>query len=301
MEGLDRRYVGRMAETEVDRGGRTIRVRDTGDPEGRPLIHFHGTPGCRLEVAFADDLAADLGVRLVTFDRPGYGGATPAPFGLVSIAHDAAAVADALGIEQFATLGQSGGGPFSLACAAVLGARVSRAGVASGAGPFQLVPGAVDSLDAGDQAALALLPGDPEGAARAFGSGFEPLAVLFRTAPAADVARGFDELLSTRDKAIMKDETLSQGFAVGMKEALRTGTTGGGWDNVAWVGPWEIDPSAITHPVFLWYGDEDRFCAPEHGFWLRDHIANSTFVLRKGEGHLGLLEHTTAMFTALVD
>lgn len=103
-----------MRETEIDRGGRVLRVRDTGDPGGAEVMYFHGTPSSRLDLCFGEQFAAECGVRLVSFDRPGYGGSTPAPFGLASIAADAHAVADELGIAGFATLGQSGGGPGAL-------------------------------------------------------------------------------------------------------------------------------------------------------------------------------------------
>src|SRR5215471_7561770 len=115
-----------MRELDVDRGGRVLRVRDAGDPDGTVVMYFHGTPTSRLDVAFADDLAAERGVRLVSFDRPGYGGSTPAPFGLASVAADAHAIADELGVAQFAVLGLSGGGPGALAAATIPGGRVVR-------------------------------------------------------------------------------------------------------------------------------------------------------------------------------
>lgn len=114
--------------------------------------------------------AAELGIRLGSFDRPGYGESPGLRFSLASIARDTALVADALGIERFASHGQSGGGPFSLACAAVLGDRVTRCGVTAGPAPFQEVPGLLDALDDNDRAALALLP-DQEAAARQFAVG----------------------------------------------------------------------------------------------------------------------------------
>src|SRR5690242_19524967 len=101
-------------------------VRQSGEPEGRSVVYFHGTPSSRYEPAFADAAAAELGVRLVCFDRPGYGGSSAAPFGLASVAAATALIADRLELDLFATLGQSGGGPFALACAAVLGDRVTR-------------------------------------------------------------------------------------------------------------------------------------------------------------------------------
>jgi pimeloyl-ACP methyl ester carboxylesterase len=68
---------------------------------------------------------AERGIRSVSHDRPGYGGSTPHPGrDVASAAADVASIADALGIDQFAVMGDSGGGPHALACAAVLPGRV---------------------------------------------------------------------------------------------------------------------------------------------------------------------------------
>jgi len=262
-------------------------------------MYFHGTPSSRLDLSFGEQLAAECGVRLVSFDRPGYGGSTPAPFGLASIAADAHAVADELGIAGFATLGQSGGGPGALAVAAVPGGPVIRVGIASGAGPFQRVPGALDALDDNDRAAVALLPGDPAGAAAAFAAGTEPLAGLIRAADDAGIVSAFQELLSPRDNELMRDPRLAAAFAETMREGLRPGTSGAGWDNVSWIGEWDIDLGAVICPVLLWYGSEDRLAPPAHGLWLSQNLARARLVLRAGEGHLGIFEHLGEMLDAL--
>jgi pimeloyl-ACP methyl ester carboxylesterase len=288
-----------MTETDLDVGDHRLRLRDAGDPYGSPVLYFHSTPGSRLDMAFADDAAAELGVRIVSFDRPGCGHSTAAHFGLASIARDAAAIADALSIDRFATLGQSGGGPFALAAAGVLGTRVTRVGVASGPGPFDLVPGALGALDDNDRTARALLPDDPVAAAQGFARGFEPLASTFREASPTQIAAGFEAMLSTHDRLLMRDHRLASGFGQTMKESLRQGSSCAGWDNVAWVGPWEVDPTTISCPVLLWYGDDDKLCPPAHGVWLRDNLPNAELMLRSGEGHLGFVEHTAEMLTAL--
>jgi pimeloyl-ACP methyl ester carboxylesterase len=233
-----------MRELEVRRGGRVVRVRDAGDPDGAVVVYFHGTPGSRLDLCFGEQLAAGLGVRLVSFDRPGYGGSAPALFGLASIAADAHAVADGLGVARFATLGMSGGGPGALAAAAVPGGRVTRAGIASGAGPFELVPGAAGELDDDDRRAVSLLPDDPAAAASVFAAGFEPLAELARVAGGTGVVPAFEKLLSARDRELLADQRYASAFAATMHEALRQGTSGAGWDNVSWIGRWDIELSA---------------------------------------------------------
>jgi len=287
-----------MREIEIDRGGRVLRVRDAGDPVGPVVIYFHGTPGSRLDLASDEHVAAGRGVRLVSFDRPGYGGSTAAPFGLASIAADAHAVADALGVARFATLGMSGGGPGALAAATVPGGRVIRVGVASGAGPFQLVPGALDQLDDNDRAAVKQVTADPATAAAGFAAGFEPL--IGAVAPGGPgPAIAFADLLSPRDAELMQDPRLVSALTTTMREGLRTGTSGGGWDNVSWLGPWDVDLNAVRCPVLLWYGTDDRFASPAHGRWLADNLPDARLVMREGEGHFGIMEHLGEMLDAL--
>ena len=290
-----------MRESEIGRGDRVLRVRDAGEPDGKVVMYFHGTPGSRLDLCFGEQLAAERGVRLVSFDRPGYGGSTAAPFSLASIAADAHAVADGLGVARFATLGMSGGGPGALAAAAVPGGRVIRAGIASGAGPFQLVPGAFDGLDDNDRAAASLLPGEPVAAAAAFAAEFEPLAELSRASGGAGMVSAFGELLSSRDSELLQDQRYASALAETMREALRPGTSGGGWDNVSWIGPWDIDLSAVRCPVLLWYGSDDRFAPPAHGWSLSQNLPSARLVLRDGEGHLGIYEHLGEMLDALTE
>jgi pimeloyl-ACP methyl ester carboxylesterase len=287
-----------MRELEVDRGDRVLRVREAGDPDGPVVIYFHGTPGSRLDLSSDEHIAAGQGVRLVTFDRPGYGGSTVAPFGLASIAADAHAVADRLGVARFATLGMSGGGPGALAAATVPGGRVVRVGIASGAGPFQLVPGALDQLDDGDRAAVSSLPGDAAAAAAGFAAGFEPLIGMFAPGGPGPAA-AFGDLLSPRDSELMEDPHLVAALTATIREGLRPGTSGGGWDNVSWVGPWDVDLSAIRCPVLLWYGTEDRMAPPAHGRWLAGNLPDARLVLREGEGHFGIMEHLGEMLDAL--
>jgi pimeloyl-ACP methyl ester carboxylesterase len=288
-----------MRETEVDRGGRVVRVRDAGDPGGSVVMYFHGTPGSRLDLDFGEQLAAGRGVRLISFDRPGYGGSTAAPFGLASIAADAHAVADALGVDRFATLGTSGGGPGALAAATTGGGRVSRVGVASGAAPFQQVPGLLDELDDTDRAALALLPDDPAAAAAGFGAGFEPLVELSRNPEGPGMASAFEDALSPRDRELFGAPAFAAAFETSMREALRQGTSGGGWDNVSWIGDWDVDLSAVRCPVLLWYGTDDRFAPAAHGRWLAENLPRAALVMREGEGHFGIVEHLGEMLDAL--
>jgi pimeloyl-ACP methyl ester carboxylesterase len=287
-----------VQESRVDAGGSTLAVRQSGDPDGKPLVYFHGTPSSRRETAFTDPVSTELGIRMIAFDRPGYGDSPAAAFSLASIARATGALADHLGIGRFATTGQSGGGPFSLACASVLGDRVTRTGVTSGAGPFDQVPGLMATLDENDTKAVALLP-DRTASAAQFGVGFEPLSSLGRASD-AEIVAGFKQMSSRHDGDLLDRPEVASAVAAMMRISLAHGTSGGGWDNVAWVGPWDIDLTAIRQPVFLWYGDDDPFCPPSIAPWLDEHLPTATLVVREGEGHLGVMEHTREILETLV-
>ncbi len=288
-----------MGERDLTVGSRSLRVRTAGDPNGSPVLYFHGTPGSRLDVAFGDQIAADLGIRVISFDRPGYGGSDLAPFSLRRVAQDAAVIADDLGLDRIATMGWSGGGPYALATASLMGQRVTRVGVASGPGHFRQVPGALERLEETDLAALSLLPEQPERAAEQFCVGSE-LMVAFRD-DEATLMSGMDAMLADTDGDVLSDRALRHHLYVMLSEGLRQGALGIGWDNVAWLGPWDIDLSAVRCPVYLWYGERDHMMPPAHGEWLAQQLADAHLVVFGGEGHLGPMRHWPEMLRALTE
>ena len=206
-------------------------------------------------------------------------------------------ILDRLGVGHFATMGQSGGGPFALATAVAGGNRVSAVGVASGAGPFQLVPGALEELSDIDKEAVSFLPDDPEAAAVTFAQGF-PGAELFTDV--GGIRDAFDSVLSDRDRQILADQVFAEALLLELQEALRQGRTGCAWDNVAWVGAWDFDPTAVQCPVLLWYGSDDLMALPAHARWLADNLPNATLTMREGYGHFGIFEHLGEMLDQLV-
>jgi pimeloyl-ACP methyl ester carboxylesterase len=92
--------------------GRVLRVLDTGAADGQPVVVFHGTPASRRLHEVWVTAAQDAGLRLLSYDRPGYGGSPPRPGRtMADTAADVAAIAAALGVDRFAVWGTSGGGP----------------------------------------------------------------------------------------------------------------------------------------------------------------------------------------------
>jgi len=263
-------------------GGRVLHVYDTGPAEPGtagardarlPVFWLHGTPQIGAPPAPLFPAAAEHGVRWVSYDRPGYGGSSPVPDrDVASGAADVAVIADALGLDRFAVLGQSGGGPYALACAALLPHRVIGAVSMSGRAPYPadgldwlagMRPGSAAELNAtlaGREALEALLASDDD---------FDP------------------EMFTPADRAALAGDWKWIGSVVG--PALEQGTGGLIDDALASVRPWGFDPAAITTPVLLVHGTADRVMPSAHSEWLARRIgASAELVLVKDAGHISV-------------
>src|SRR6187549_3544594 len=125
------------AQTVIAPDGRTIMFAEWGDPDGFPVIALHGTPGSRLQRHWDESKFVAAEARVITYDRPGYGGSERSHGrDVVDCVGDVAAIADGLGLERFAVTGGSGGGPHSLAVAARMPERVTRAACEVGIVPY---------------------------------------------------------------------------------------------------------------------------------------------------------------------
>jgi pimeloyl-ACP methyl ester carboxylesterase len=118
------------------RDGRTLGYAEYGDAGGKPVFVFHGSPGSRLQVRAAHAPALARAIRIIAPDRPGLGLSTrKRGREIADWPDDVRELADTLGIERFAVIGISGGGPYAAACAWGLPERVTRAGIVSGVAP----------------------------------------------------------------------------------------------------------------------------------------------------------------------
>ncbi len=265
-----------MIQRDLQISGRTLHIYDT-DPEkdGRlPVVWHHGTPnvGAPPEPLFA---AADrLGLRWVSFDRPGYGSSTIAQGRTISfVASDVAKVADALGIDEFAVAGYSGGGSYALGCAAVLGTRVR--GVLSLAG---IAPYGADGLD--------WFAGMVPSGVAALGT-----AAAGREVRAALSASGFayDTQFTAADLAFFEGPWGWLGKVGG--PALDAGPYGQIDDDVSYTLPWGCDPGAIRAPVLLLHGTEDWIIPASHGSWLASRCRSAVLRLCEGDSHFTVVSH----------
>src|ERR1700753_3612619 len=116
---------------------RQLGFAEFGHPQGRAVFWLHGTPGARRQIpAEAREYAEDNHIRLIGIDRPGIGWSPPYHYeNVLAFAYDRRPVADTLGIYKMVVIGLSGGGPYTLACAAAMPDRIIAVGVLGGVAP----------------------------------------------------------------------------------------------------------------------------------------------------------------------
>jgi pimeloyl-ACP methyl ester carboxylesterase len=276
--------------------GRIVEVLTDGPPDGLPLVLHEGTPIGLTVYPATVQAAAVRGLRVVQIARPGYEGSTPKPGRRVAdVADDVASVLTALGADTFLTAGWSGGGPHTLACAALLPGRclaaASIAGVAPyGAAGLDWAAGMgkenVEEFDA----ALA-----GEAALTAF---LSAAAGQLKGVTGAEVADALGDLIPAVDKAALTGEYADH-VAGALRAALSSGIAGWRDDDLAFTTDWGFSlwpesadsspgPRERSAPVAVWQGDQDRMVPYAHGKWLAEHITGARAHLLPGEGHLTL-------------
>jgi pimeloyl-ACP methyl ester carboxylesterase len=266
--------------------GRTLAVAEWGDPGGKPVITFHGTPGSRIGYWTNEpEIWKRFGLRRFSFDRPGYGDSTRLPGRIVAdVVPDVVAIAKAFGLRRFAISGGSGGGPHVLACAALIPERVVRCLASVSVAPFD-----TDEVD--------FLAGMNEGNVREFGAAREGEAAL-RAVITPTRLEMVEALTSGRSDFLGEGYDMPEADQIEMvkhqKAAaahLLTAVAHGidGWvdDDIAFTKPWGFDVASCRVPVVLAYGRQDQLVPAAHGDWLAQHVPGATTWVDDDTGHMG--------------
>lgn len=276
--------------------GHCLAVEATGAPDGVPVFLMHGTPGSRSGIKPRGIVLYRLGVRLICYDRPGYGRSDRRTGRRVAdAAHDVEIIADALGIDRFAVVGRSGGGPHALAVAAMLPARVTRAAV-------------LVSLAPADAAGLDWYRGMGQSNTDEYQSADEDHRDLMvsLTGQADRLRRNPESLiaflereLADPDRRVVENVAMRRQLADSYAEAVRFGADGWIDDALAFRRNWGFDPASIRVPVRLWHGTVDQFSPVEHTRWLAERIPGAEVEVQAGQGHFGAVEILPQMLTWL--
>jgi pimeloyl-ACP methyl ester carboxylesterase len=277
--------------------GRQLEVLVSGPVDGLPVVFHTGTPSGPVPYAPTTRAAADNGLRLVTYGRPGYGRSTPQPGRSVAdVVVDTVTVLDQLGAGEFVTMGHSGGGPHALACAALLPDRCLAAATVAGVAPWDaegldvmagMGPENLEEFGLAMKGAEALTPF------------LESAGQQLRTIAPAGVVEAFGGLVPEVDKAVLTG-AVADYFADGFHKAFETGIAGWLDDDLAFVRPWGFELTDITVPVSVWQGEQDLMVPFAHGRWLAAHVPGATVHLYAEHGHLSLTEdHVPAILADL--
>jgi pimeloyl-ACP methyl ester carboxylesterase len=269
-----------VKELDLDAGdGRLLHVYDMapdGAAERLAVFWHHGTPNLGTPPGPLFPVSDRLGLRWVSYDRPGYGGSTRVPGRtLSSAAADAVRVADALGIARFAVMGHSGGGSYALACAALFPDRVRAVVSVAGIAPY-----GADGLDW-----FAGMSRSGQASLRAAAAG--------RAAKEEhEASAAYDPEMFTPDDHAALEGAWSW-FGGVVEQALRSGPGGLIDDDLSYVTPWGCDPAEVTAPVLLLHGERDRVVPSPHGEWLARRCPTAELRLSPGDGHISIL-HSAA-------
>jgi pimeloyl-ACP methyl ester carboxylesterase len=271
--------------------GRSLAWCEWGNPTGFPVLLAHGGPGSRLLCPDMDATAA-AGVRLLTVDRPGYGGSDPRPDPtLLGWAEDVQVLADRLHLERFAVVGFSAGGGYALACAAGMPDRITSVGLASCEGRYAEVPGALEEeMPPEERALFERIRRDPDTA---------HAAVAEHVGWYQDPDSLWEGEPSAVDVPILARPDVRAALTEMFREGGRQGVGGLVADWIALSLPWGFALADVTAPVTVWHGELDDLVRPAHARYLAAVLPHARLVLFPQDGHLLLLQHWDEILAAV--
>lgn len=281
------------------RSGRRLGVIEYGDPAGLAVLALHGAPASRLMFDVADRPARDLGLRLIAFDRPGYG-LSPRDYGatLISRTEIFAELPDALGLDRFALLGVSGGAPYAAALAAHMGARITALGLVSPMGPIadvaaRSIPDRVP-ISTAHRVFFLDMPHHPW----LLRTQAEVAMLSFRAAPHY-FANAFAHLLPEDDRRIIARPDVERSMIAMTLEATRHGIGGSVADLEIYAEPWHVDYQRITAPARLWQATGDTIAPVAVALRLGRLIPTCEVTRIEDAGHFWIYDQVEPTLAAL--
>jgi len=266
--------------------GRTLGFAKYGDPVGKPVLYFHGSPGCRLDWSiFGDRAWAERhGVLFLAIDRPGIGSSDfQADRRLRDWPDDVVQLADALGLDRFAVWGYSAGGPYAAVCAWKLAQRLTGAVIVSGLGPFSELPEVYGQIAPGGRRFWTLARDWP------FLSRLFLQFVNFTAKRSPErFGEGMAGEMPESDRQYFAE--VQSVLAGAIREALRAGPRGTQYD--AWLvqQPWGFALREVVMDVHLWHGEADKNVPVRMGRHLAEEMPRCQARFYEGEGHVSLIK-----------
>ena len=269
--------------------GRELAYSDIGEPDWPCVMFFGGAPTSRLRQRYLESDFLHANVRVVSPERPGYGRSSPqARRSMIDWCSDVAALADGLELDRFLVAGHSSGGPYAVACAALLPERVSAGVILAGVTDMGW-PGAWKGYN------------DMEGELMRISD--EETAIAWCVERFGEDGSGFfgaaNFKLAEPDEAFFTDEKIARKLASARAEAFRQGVIGYAQDIVIQGQPWPFDPSAIGVPIDVVHGDSDAVVPLAHSRHTAELIPGANLRVLPGHGHFTILAELPTAASAL--
>ena len=277
---------------QVD-NGRQVAYCEYGDPQGRPVFYFHGTPGSRYEPLFGDRAGKDHGYRIIALDRPGLGRSDyVAARRLLDWPQDVQAVARQLGVKQFGVIGASGGGAYALACSYAIPEQLEFSAVMGSWGPVAAEPKLWEEMAPLDRFFGKLSKRAPW----AFYIPFSFLGYAAKHLSPQGFMKFLESSMSASDKQLAVDQEMAQFYADDIAEGFRQGVRGPADDAIILYGDWGFDLAKIKSKVYLFHGEEDRFAPYSYALYFNEKIPQTALHGYPGEGHLFIVRLFNEVF-----
>lgn len=275
---------GRLHQQITLRDGRQLGFAEHGGPTGRPVFYCHGWPSSRLESSALSPVCAELGLRVIAPDRPGCGLSDfKAGRSVPEWATDLSELADHLGVERFAVLGVSGGGPYAAACAAKIPQRVSAAALVCSMAPLD-APGITKGMVFTHLCLLRFAQLLPRVAQKIA----EPCMRAIWGKGAQAIPRHIEDQLPELDQQVLASPELRAILTTSSQEAFRHGPRGPACDGMLYSRPWGLRLRDIRVPVHLWHGERDIIVPAAMGHYLTEAIPDCRARFLPEDGHFSL-------------
>ncbi|KST66372.1 hypothetical protein BC008_26245 [Mastigocoleus testarum BC008] len=267
--------------------GRQIAYCEYGDPQGKPVFYFHGTPGSRYEPSFGDRAGKEYGYRIIALDRPGMGRSDYVKNRrLLDWSQDVKEVAKQLGVRRFGVIGASGGGAYTLACSYAIPELLEFSVVMGSWGPVATEPKLWEEMAPLDRFFAKLSKSAPW----IFYVPFSFIGYAAKRMSPQGFMKSLESSMSVADKLLAADEELAQFYADDIAEGFRQGVRGPADDAIILYGEWGFRVEEIKIEVHLFHGEEDRFAPYSYAAYFDEKIPQTKLNRYPKEGHLFIVQ-----------
>jgi len=271
-------------DTLILANGATVALSEYGDPGGAPVFFCHGWPSSRTMAELAHDAACDLGVRIISPDRPGIRDSQFQPDRrLIDWPPLLNEIADHLGIERFRILAISGGAPYAYASAWMTPERVEKIAVVSGAPPLDEIADLGGLLPI-HRRMLLLRQSRPALLKALFylARPFVAMRMPLRLRPL------LLKFLQPCDANVLRESRAFDVCFESARQAWRSSAIGVMADADIYATPWGFPLEEVRVPIALWHGTKDRTFAPRLAESVAVRLPDCQFLSIEGAGHYSL-------------